>query len=268
MAQVTSPIVLDSTGQDIASKLNTMNSKLEAIKNAVQPTNIYLDLELSIPTTAWSSSSPYTYTWSSAYITPECDIEVEFGDGAENVEMTYLEFEKVSGGVKFTVPSKPLSAVPVVIRVINADAEYIASVSATMVSTSAIPGQSNVEQALSNVDSRITTLNSNLTPSPFTITLPSGYSWNNYNGKKIGIGIIEIDGRIDLATPSTAKIIDLGIVIPSDLRPLNVVAFAAFNNSTDNCLDGRITSEGKLIFYRQETESLPAIAFHVIYTLW
>lgn len=119
-----------------------------------------------------------------------------------------------------------------------------------------------------DLGAQVATLNGNLTPTAFTITLPAGYSWNNYRGEKIGIGIVEIDGRIDLSTPSTAKTIDLGIIIPSDIRPINMVTFSAFNNSTDNGMDGRITSEGKMIFYRQETESLPAIAFHVMYTVW
>ena len=160
---VTDPMLLDSTGQRILTAL-------QGIKDAVQPTNVYLDLAVSLPSSGWSNSSPYVYTWTSAYVTPECAIDVHFGEGAENILVDYLEFEKVSGGVKFTAPVKPTVNIPVIVRILNADAESITSVSATMVSTSAVSGQSNVEQALSNVDSRTTTnsqaiatINSNLT---------------------------------------------------------------------------------------------------------
>lgn len=139
---ITDPIILDSTGQDIVDALN-------GIKDGVQPTNIYLDLEISIPTSGWSVSAPYTYTWTNSKVTTECGVEVHFKDGAETIDMSYLEYEKTIGGIIFTIDKVPSAAIPLVVRIINAKADaIIESASADMVTTNAVPGAANVEDAL------------------------------------------------------------------------------------------------------------------------
>lgn len=146
---VTDPIILDSTGQAILGAL-------EDIKEAVQPANVYYEFPVSLPTTGWSGSSPnFTYTWSNSHVTEESSVEVFFGDGSEDVPYTYVDYEKVVGGVQFTATVVPSAAIPVLIKVINAKADAIVEdLDASMIETEAISGVSNVEQALSNLDGR------------------------------------------------------------------------------------------------------------------
>lgn len=147
---VTDPIILDKTGQDIVDALNEL-------KEGVQPSNIYLDMEISIPTNGWSSTAPYTYTWLNSRITTECGVEVHFKDGAETIDMSYLEYEKTIGGITFMIDKIPNAAVPLVIRIINAKADAIIdATSADMVTTSAVPGASNVEEALGIHQTKVT----------------------------------------------------------------------------------------------------------------
>mgnify|MGYP007013875425 CR=1 FL=1 len=159
---VTAPMMLDTTGQALVTALNNLTA-------ATQPTNVYVDILFAIPSSGWTNSSPYTYTWTSSQVTAECAVEVYFSTGSNTTTIPYLEYEKVSGGVKFTAPSKPSENIPVIIRILNADAEFAANVTADAVSTSAVYGASNVEQALSSVDTKIgnnsqaiTALNSNI----------------------------------------------------------------------------------------------------------
>ena len=145
---VTDPVLLDSTGQLI-------KSALLQIKDAVQPTNVGVDMPLSIPVSAWPNSAPYEFTWLSTKVTPECIVSVGYGEGAENIDTLYLYATKVAGGVKFTTPEKPVTAIPVVIHILNAAAESITAVDADMVATDAVNGASNVDQALSVLDTEI-----------------------------------------------------------------------------------------------------------------
>ena len=148
---ITDPIFLDSTAND-------MITALEGIRDAVQPINIYLDIEMSIPVNGWSQSVPYSYTWLNQRITTECGVEVAYKDGAESVDMAYLEYEKVPGGIRFTINKLPDKAIPLVVRVINAMANaVIEPVDASLITESAVPQTANVEEALENHESRITT---------------------------------------------------------------------------------------------------------------
>ena len=141
--------MLDETGRSIVTALGNLAS-------AVQPTNIYEDLAVSIPANGWTNSEPFTYTWTSSKVTPECGIEVGFQAAAKDTDIITLSYEKVAGGVQFTAPSKPSVAIPVTIRIINADAEYVVTtIDAEMVETDAISGASNVQQALGTLNSKI-----------------------------------------------------------------------------------------------------------------
>ena len=102
-----------------------------------------------------------------------------------------------------------------------------------------------------------------------TVTLPSGYSWNSFRGRKTGQGIVYLSGRIDLDTASTARDFNLGAIIPADCRPDTInVTFTAFNNASDKPIHGIITSSGTLMFYRPDTDSLSTIVFSVMYPTW
>lgn len=147
------PVITDVTGQAIVTKL-------EAIKNAVQPTNPCLDIDIAIPTSGWSSDSPYTYTYSNAHITSGCAVKVNFLEGSADTVALYLEYEKVTGGVRFTAPVKPTAEVNVRIHVLNADATAVVATTADEVSTSAVSGAANVEDALGSLSDQIGTLSS------------------------------------------------------------------------------------------------------------
>ena len=141
---VTDPIILDSTGQDIVEALNDL-------KNAVQPTNVCVDISTSLPASGWSSSAPYVQNWMNNKVTDECSIRVEFLSEAVNTGVLYIEPEKIAGGVKFTAPVKPTTAIPVVVHILNAEAESITSISGDMVSTNVVSGASNVNEAFTRV---------------------------------------------------------------------------------------------------------------------
>lgn len=141
---------------------NGIIAALEELTEAVQPINVYVDLPVNLPVSGWSNTTPSTYTWSSESVTPECGIEVHFANGSENILTPYIYYEKASGSVVFSAPAKPAADIPVVIRILNAAAESFTSVTDEMVSTSTTQGASNVKQALTMINSDISTINSNL----------------------------------------------------------------------------------------------------------
>lgn len=146
---ITEPMLLDSTGHGIIEGL-------EGIKNAVQPINIYIDIPITIPVEEWTASTPHQYTWTNPRITTECGIEVYFTEGSETVDMKYLEYEKILGGIVFEIDQIPNKPVPLMVRVINASATAVIDpIDAAMVETSAVPNTGNVEQALENHEHRL-----------------------------------------------------------------------------------------------------------------
>ena len=155
--QYTDPVILDSTGLSIVQKL-------DQIKDAVQPTNPCLDIDITIPASGWSSTAPYTYTYSNAHITTGCAVEVNYLESENADTVLYLEYEKVNGGVRFEAPTKPSAGIPVRIHIMNADATSVLSITADEVSTDAVSGTSNVEDALSSLSDHIGMLD------PITIT--------------------------------------------------------------------------------------------------
>lgn len=140
--------VSETTGQGILSVLEDM-------AEAITPVNPYIDLAVTIPANGWSATAPYTYTWMNANITTACEIAVYF-TGKNPV--SYIGAEKIGGGVQFTAPYKPTSDVPVMVRVIKAEAESVTNIDASMVSTEAVDGASNVEQGLASHSQAIETL--------------------------------------------------------------------------------------------------------------
>lgn len=134
-------------------------AKLGEIKDVLQPANVGIDLDIAIPAGSWSSSSPYTYTYSNTKISTGCGIKVEFLDDTVDSTIGYLEYEKVAGGVRFTAPAAPVSDIKVRIHILNADAEGIEGISADEVSTDAISGAGNVQDALETLDTAITDVN-------------------------------------------------------------------------------------------------------------
>ena len=146
---ITDPMLLDSTGQGIVSGLTD-------IAHAVQPINIYLDVQMSIPVEGWSDTNPHTYTWLYNRITAECGIEVHFMEGAEDVDMKYLEYDKIAGGIQFEIDEIPDKAIPLMIRIINAQTSAVIDpIDDTLVTSNAVSGAVNVHEALVNHEGRL-----------------------------------------------------------------------------------------------------------------
>ena len=146
---ITNPPVLDTTGQAIVAALNNLTE-------ATSPTNVYIDIPLSIPVSGWDDNTPHVYTWMNENIVGNCGIEVGFADGAEDVATTFIRVTKIVGGIKFSVDEVPSAPIPLIVRIINAKADsVIGDIDATMVETSAIPGVTNVEEALTDLDGRV-----------------------------------------------------------------------------------------------------------------
>lgn len=156
IVEVTEPIALDST-------LQSLVTAVQDLSEAVAPSNAYVDIAATLSVSGWSNATPSVYTWTDNKVTGSCGIQVFFANGAENNPTPYLDYEKGVGSVILYAPSKPTSDVPVVFRIINADAEIASNIDATMVSTDAISGSSNVQQALGSVNSSISALNSKIT---------------------------------------------------------------------------------------------------------
>ena len=171
--------VLDSTVARIAS----------AVENMV-PSNVCVNISTSLLPADWSSSAPYIQVWTNNKVTDECAVKVEFPAEAASTNVTYLEFEKVAGGVKFTAPVKPATAIPVIVHIINAEAESITDISADLVSTSAVPNASNVEEGLETLNSDVTALNSKIANSIIFDSLSAGVTYTSsslMNGSMIFI---------------------------------------------------------------------------------
>jgi len=142
------PVMLDSTGL-------AMVTKLEAIKNAVQPVNAGTDIDLLIPSSGWTSSSPYQYTYTNSHITSGCMVKVNFLEGNNYTTPLYLNFEKITNGIIFTAPTKPTNDISVRVHIFSADTTSTTATNAEAVSTSAVSGANNVEDALGSLSNQI-----------------------------------------------------------------------------------------------------------------
>ena len=138
---IADPTAVTSTEFDI------LNNRISAIENTEA---LY---SVTIQTTDWSAS-PYTYTWSNSDVTADCSVEIGFLDGAEDCDVDFLEWEKATGSITFSVETLPSVALPIVIKLTNARAKYVENLTADMVATDAVTGASNVDEALTALDGK------------------------------------------------------------------------------------------------------------------
>lgn len=142
---------------DLSMKVRIIDSDTTWV---IQQQNAFIDLDITLQASSWSNSSPYVQTWTSDKITDTCDVKVKFLEGALAASQLYIGYEKVSGGLQFTAPTKPTVNIPVRIHIINADPTAMENLDAEMVSTDAVSGAVNVQEALEAVDGKIGTLSS------------------------------------------------------------------------------------------------------------
>lgn len=119
--------------------------------------NVCVDMDITIATTDWSSSAPYTYDWMNQVISGDCSVEVNYLAGALNYKDVYISYEKITGGIEFTAPVKPTVDIPVRIHIVNTLASDVLDLSGDMISTSAVNGAVNVDEALGVLNDRYIT---------------------------------------------------------------------------------------------------------------
>jgi hypothetical protein len=129
-----------------------------AIRNAVDPiSNVVTEIPLSIGASSWSSSSPYTYTWTDSRVLSDSSVEVDILNTSADTTAEYLDYAKASGGggIVFTANKKPTASISVIITITNAQAHAGSSIDADTVATDAISGAENVDEALTKLNDRI-----------------------------------------------------------------------------------------------------------------
>lgn len=180
-----------------SAEFDILNNRMNALENAD------IRYSVTIPTSGWTlSDGEYIYIWSNVMITSGAAVDAEFLEDDGDLDIEGLEFEKVSGGVKFTSPFIPNDDIPVSIRVINARFNLESDITAEQVSTSAVSGASNVDEALTALNSKLISSES-LTSIDQEVSIPEGTSWiiiNMYydGGEKIHTSTIKYPLSITL----------------------------------------------------------------------
>jgi hypothetical protein len=157
----------------------------------IRPVHAGIDVSFTITTSQWSgSAAPYTYTWTDSRVTEGCRVEVEYASTTLDTSALYIEYEKQSGGggINFSAQAKPTANVCLTVHIINAQTGNVQAVTGADVSTSAISGAANVNEALTSLNSKITTLESEpeklyqdaITTTETTYTLTSGKKFSEY----------------------------------------------------------------------------------------
>lgn len=146
---ISDPTAVTSTEFDI------LNNRLMAVENVCTKHNV------TITTTDWSSTAPYTYEWENSLINAACSVKVFVTDGAEDAEIEGIGYTQAVGKVIFTTDELPVDDLPLLVEITNAKAEAFQQLSAEEISSEAITGCDNVEEALGSLDEQIGTLNSN-----------------------------------------------------------------------------------------------------------
>lgn len=131
--------------------------------------NVCTEHSITIATTDWSSTAPYTYEWTSTLIAENSDVEVEPRDGAEAAQIEDFDYEKSTGKVTFTVDKIPAADLPLTVKIINAKPGAFQSLNASDVSSEAIIGANNVEAALDELNGNINTETINTNVSGLTL---------------------------------------------------------------------------------------------------
>lgn len=138
--------VIDDPTAVTSTEFTILNNRLLAVENVCTDTNIVIE------TTDWElNSGSYEYTWESSIINSACSVEVMLRDGSESSGLEGFEFEKVTGGVKFTADILATGDLPLTVRVVNAKADAFQELTASDIYTEAVAGVDNVEEALTTI---------------------------------------------------------------------------------------------------------------------
>ena len=219
-----------------SSDSTTVKAALDAVSNVVT------EIPLTITPSSWSSTSPYTYTWTDSRVLADSSVEVDVLDTSADTTTDYIDYAKSSGGggIVFTANNKPTANLSVMITITNAQAHTGSSIDADTVATDAISGASNVDEALAALNNKIE---------------PSGYSTNGitYNGCTYVIGGYAVIGKlvllnITVGITTASNTTRQYITLPSSLHPVITYLSLVGQNTSDDaapnyCL---ITSAGAI----------------------
>lgn len=81
--------------------------------------NVCVEFDVTIASTDWSSSSPYTYTWYNNAVGANSKVVVLLNDGAEAAGIDDFTYDKVTGGVQFTTDELPVGNLPLHIQIVE-----------------------------------------------------------------------------------------------------------------------------------------------------
>lgn len=144
--------------QDQTWTWNSFNSEISDLNT--RTSNVVTEIPLTIAASSWSSTSPYTYTWTDSRVLSDSSIEVDILNTSADTAVDYIDYAKSSGGggIVFTANNAPTANINVVITITNAQAHAGSSIDADTVATDAVSGASNVDEALSTLSGNISTM--------------------------------------------------------------------------------------------------------------
>lgn len=214
------------TAGDVIVKRSSTDYDIEWGDDLLHPV---IKESFTIQTSDWSLTSPYTYTWLNAGVTASSDVFVEYRTGADDSDSWMIEYEKVTGGVEFTVEDLPTTSIPVMVTIIKANAQAIAQTEDKDVSSDAITGAANVHEALVDLDGRVGNVPSGTDLQSEYTELNSNFTTlsNKITTKSITTGITGVTARktgnvvmlkIIATAPSSKGWFTIGN-LPSELRP-------------------------------------------------
>ena len=116
--------------------------------------SVYNDLPVTIHTTDWSGTAPYTYVFTDSHITANSAIAVYFKDGIRDGLVGDLKFTKATGAVTFVTDEPTIGDILLTVRVIDSTTNGVYPIDAEMVETDAVIGETTVQGALEDLDSR------------------------------------------------------------------------------------------------------------------
>ena len=237
---IADPTAITSTEFDI------LNNRITAIENTEA---LY---SVTIQTSDWSAS-PYTYTWSNSDVTADCSVEIGFLDGAEDCDIDFLEWEKATGSITFSVETLPSVALPIVIKLTNARAKYVENLTADMVATDAVTGASNVDEAL-------TALNTKTSVSTGAELQTGVTSYQTYYLQKQG-KLVTID--MYLQKTLTLNSWNNLAALPTGYAPITNTYFGAVNDMKGSVIVGIVSNQG-LVRIWPSSDNSTAVSTNII----
>ena len=116
-----------------------------------------MDFTVNIPADGWTDEDDgtYSYVWENSHLTMNCIFDVNFQEGVENGLVGYLSCTKSTGQITFVTDEPVIGNVPVFVRVIDAAVSGHFPITADLVETDAVLGETDVQGALEDLNERV-----------------------------------------------------------------------------------------------------------------